>query len=211
MTLHATVLNLPRRTDRWLRCLEIAAATPGLVLEQAWTPEIPGLPTVGCALAHQIAVHRAALAGDAWVLVLEDDFELAPGFDISKALDLIQAGEDLGFDALYGGTVSHAAEVVATYRPPEVESRRIVETTTYLSSHFVVYYRSGYEKVLAWPIGTTADLYTRSRRPKDAMRRGLAVPFLATQRDGFSDTNRRAVEFDGIWARAETTWTRATP
>ena len=102
-SIQGRVLNLDRRTDRWDRFRQRAAAvvSPGLFDRLKRHPAVDGMQIrrdediehlfrgndfdfrrgiVGCALSH-LAVWREAAASDVPFLILEDDVELGPAFD----------------------------------------------------------------------------------------------------------------------------------
>jgi hypothetical protein len=206
-------INLERRTDRWARCQQIAVET-GLTIVRAHAPDMPGRGWVACSWAHQLAVLEAKHRGDEFVIVAEDDFEPSPLFTIEHFQSLIRLANTLGLGALYAGTVSYPEEVVA------VHEGVIVETTTYLSSHLTVYFARAYEAVLHWPCGWGSDFGRNpmigsdptgrmAMTPPIFMRRGLCVPFLAIQRDDFSDNCGQELKLADNWKRAEQAWSSA--
>lgn len=214
MKVHA--INLEHRTDRWNRLQEIERATPGLHFER-----VPGIrmPSrrgwIGCTVAHQSAVFEARLRGDPYVIVAEDDLELAPGVDVELLERLVAEGERLEYGALYGGTVSWCGD--DWKGAVRAAGRFIIETDFYLSAHLVVYYARSYEAVLRWPygfgadynhdtVGTNAAAHLRSLHP---VKRGLVFPFVAIQRDDYSDNCEMPLALAEIWKNAERTWQSA--
>lgn len=207
LTVHT--INLARRTDRWARCQEIGAQY-GIDFVRFPAPEMPGRGWLACSWSHQVCVFEAKMRGDPFVVVAEDDVELMPDFALSDYLRFVERADRIGLDALYAGTVSYPEEVVAVHAG-------IVETTTYLSSHLTVYFARGYDAVLALPVGWGSDFGRNpmigsdptgrmAMTPPIPMRRGLLVPFAATQRDDFSDNCGQELKLADNWKRAEQAW-----
>lgn len=205
-------INLAHRTDRWARCEEIARKH-GFELERVPAIETKGRGWIGCALSHQLAVFEARVRNDPYVVVAEDDFEATPLFHELRYV--IEAGDHLGLDAIYGGTVSFPDGVVAIH--PGI-NRRLIETTTYLSSHLTVYFARAYEKMLSMPFGCGSDWNQNPHGglpdhaqplPHPPMRRGLCWPFLSIQRDDFSDNCQRDLKLANNWRMAEDSWSGA--
>lgn len=205
------VINLDRRHDRWAAIQEIGRAHMHVTFVRQPAIDLPSHPWIACALGHQLAVYNAKLRNDPYVLVAEDDMRPTTWF--GRLGELIRMGDEQGYGAIYGGTVSFPEEVVGD------PTGSIVETNTILSSHLTCYYARAYDAVLNWPLGWSSD-YNRDPSvpgehadrmrllPLVGMKRGICVPFIATQISDWSDTCKRMVSLEENWRNAENAWLR---
>lgn len=205
------VINLDRRHDRWARIQEQARDNMGVSFVRQAAIDMPGHPWIACALGHQLAVFDAKLRGDPFVLVAEDD--LRPTQWFGRLRELIRIGDEREFGAIYGGTVSYPDGIVGD------PTSSIVETTTILSSHLTCYYARAYDAVLSWPLGWSSDYNVDPSVPSEhhermrllppiPLKRGICVPFIATQISDWSDTCKRLVSLETHWRDAEEAWLR---
>lgn len=220
LTLHA--INLPHRTDRAKRLQEIEAAVPGIHFELFPAIKLPRA-WIGCHLSHQAIVFEARLRKEPYVIVVEDDIEFVPGFHYEHLLDKIELADSAAFDCLHGGTVSYADKIGGIFTSVydigmhTAHPVRIVQTEQYMSTQLVVYFARGYEKYLRLPFGHGIDFNANAVatppehyvEPPDAFKRGLTVPFLAIQRDDFSDNEGRHLKLADAWRDAEQSWKNA--
>lgn len=202
-------INLAHRADRWARNVELGREWS---VEFVRVPaiETPGRGWIGCALSHQLAVYDARRRGEDYVIVAEDDIE--PTQDFGLLADAIALGHAHGFDAIYGATVNAPNDIngVIPGRPA------IVDMSAYSSSHLTVYFGRAFEKVLRWPFGTVSD-YGLPSGPEcapplepPAMKRGLVLPFLAIQRDDYSDICQRVHQLAAHWKSTQAAWEKAS-
>jgi len=138
------VINLPDRIDRkaefgqQLRRIGLSFDDPGLRVFAAIRPtEAAGFPTPGtrgCFLSHLAVLEQAMTAGEASVIICEDDCDFAP--DINARLPgVMKVLDGTGWDIFYGGyTSDRVGEVVG----PQANIFCLPPGHAILCSHFYV-------------------------------------------------------------------------
>jgi len=129
-------------------------------------------------LAHHAIVQWAKAHKEPCVWVLEDDCLFTMDFSIVRWLDDADWAQRHGYDIMVGGSTK-------TYDEKQVREG-MIEVSAFHSSHCVVYFESGYDKVLksAAPIDWTPG--------RDNGARCVVVwPFVAVQAPSFSGCTGR--------------------
>lgn len=187
------------REDRRARCREIVAERPWLRAEFVEAPVVPGpFKWASCTVAHQMIVYEAYRRGLPYVIVAEDDFEPTEHFTEGALVSTLHSGIVAAADAIYTGTVT-----APQFEGPVFSfDTGLMPASGTMSTQFVFYFASYYQRVLSLPFGERID----SGLACSASKRMLTVPFLTTQRDGYSDLNGREMAFGDQWTRAERLW-----
>jgi len=162
-------------------------AVPGL-------QELVGLPTSrgedGCLEAHKKVVRTAIALGEPRIFVMEDDCGFTPRFDLAKWHADADWAQEQGYDVMAGGCTR-------TYDEKVVRDG-MIEVSAFHSAHCVVYFQSGYEKVLQaiqpfdWSLGRDCG-----------MRCVLTWPFVAVQRPSYSGILRQTVNYVPLYESHE--------
>lgn len=136
----------------------------------------------GCLEAHKTAVRMAMVNGADKVFVLEDDCWFTPHFDSWKWETDAGWAQAHGYDVMCGGSTR-------TYDEKIVRDG-MIEVSAFHSAHCVVYFQSGYEKILQavqpfdWSLGRDCGC-----------RCVLTYPFVAVQRQSYSGILREMVNY----------------
>jgi len=144
----------------------------------------------GCLQAHKEIVQESARLKDSSVWVVEDDCVFAQQFDLVKWQRDADWAQANGYDVMSGGSTR-------TYDQRHVRDG-MVEVSAFHSSHCLVYFESGYEKMLNavtpldWSLGRDCG-----------MRCVVVHPFVAVQRPAFSGIEQRHVDYIPLYAKHE--------
>lgn len=144
----------------------------------------------GCLEAHKDIVGEATRRGEPSVCVVEDDCVFAQQFDLVKWQQDADWAQAHGYDVMSGGSTR-------TYDQRHVRDG-MIEVSAFHSSHCLVYFESGYDKIqhavtpLDWSLGRDCG-----------MRCVVVWPFVAVQRPAFSGIEQRHVDYVPLYARHE--------
>lgn len=133
----------------------------------------------GCLQSHQAIVAGALARGEPSIFVMEDDCKFTPLFSYAWWLEVVEWAEVNRYDVLAGGCTRTYGERVV--RQAGGKGITILEVSAFHSAHCVVYFRSGYEKVMK-----AVQPYDVSLGQTCGMRCALVHPFMAVQRASFS-------------------------
>lgn len=144
----------------------------------------------GCLEGHKEIVCEAMALGEPRVFIVEDDCQFTQHFNWMAWLADADWAEEQGYDVMSGGsTRTYDQKIVRT---------GMVEVSAFHSSHCVVYFVSGYEKMLKavspldWSLGRDCG-----------MRCVLVHPFVAVQRAAFSGIEHRQVDYVPLYQQHE--------
>jgi hypothetical protein len=154
-----------------------------------------GLPTPhghdGCLEMHKTAVRDAQAAQAPAVFVMEDDCQFTPAWDYARWQADAQWAQAHGYDVLVGGSTR-------TYKPRKVR-HGLLEVRAFHSAHCLVYFASGYERVLdaVQPFDLSLGAEVKSEYPTRYVgcRIVLTYPFVAVQRPSFSGILQKPVDY----------------
>jgi hypothetical protein len=150
----------------------------------------------GCLEGHKAIVREAMELNEPMVFVMEDDCQFTKHFHgyewwCTQAL----WARNRGYDVLVGGST----RTYDAKRPFWGDGGpRVIEVSAFHSAHCVVYFESGYEKMLKavtpvdWSLGRDCG-----------MRCVLVHPFVAVQRPSFSGILQRQVDYVPLYQQHE--------
>jgi GR25 family glycosyltransferase involved in LPS biosynthesis len=182
------VINLDSRPDKWFQMQADLTNWPSPPSRIAAIKATPGWK--GCFLSHRLCIETAKRLNYSWVLVLEDDCQMAP--------DAIQRFTDLlpylwhhqhEWDIFMGGmTYVSNVKLINRYHA--------LFRAKGLTTHFCLIHRGAYDKLLHH-MPTTPDKLTD---PVDVVysntfRLWTTYPFLATQRPTKSDIEDKTADY----------------
>lgn len=165
----------------------------------------------GCLQNHQAVVSWARACGLERVFVMEDDCTFTKRFNFKKWCHDAEWAQSHGYDVMAGGcTRTYDEKVIGSLQETvdfpashDVELRlgkltTFVEVSAFHSAHCLVYFKSGYEKVL-----NAVQPYDLSLGRDCGMRCVLVHPFVAVQRKSFSGILRRDVNYEPLYEQHE--------
>lgn len=182
--MRSVVLYCPH-LDRDLRTLH--ESVPDLLIHI-------GEPTLyggdGCLESHKEIVAEARDLGEDRVFVLEDDCSFTRYFRYGQWCADADWAQANGYDVMVGGCTR-------TYDEKLVREG-MIEVSAFHSAHCVVYFESGYEKVLKamQPFDVSLGLDCGARCV-------LTYPFVAVQRPSFSGILRQKVDYVPLYQHHE--------
>lgn len=135
-------------------------------------------PSVGCARSHQKIIRWASGKRLDEIIVVEDDVQMNDNF----YKIYINAYNDLpdNWDILVGG-VSWVNS-----RDTKRISPNLVQLGDFSATHFMVYRKSSYKRILKWNGGCNIDRYIGRLAKSGVLNVYCATPFIATQFNGYS-------------------------
>lgn len=145
----------------------------------------------GCLQSHQAVVREALRDCIAAVAVYEDDCQFTEHFNYDDWCDAAEWARRVGYDVLCGGSTRTYDEGLAAHG--------FVEVSMFHSAHCVVYFASGYEKILKHAV----QPYDLSLGRECGLRCVLALPFVAVQRPSFSGILQQDVDYVPLYAAHE--------
>ncbi len=124
------------------------------------------------------------------MFVMEDDCQFTEHFDLDRWTTDAFWAQGQGYDVLVGGSTR-------TY-DDRLARDGMIEVSAFHSSHCVVYFASGYDKVLraGAPIDVTLGQDEKARCV-------VAWPFVAVQRPSFSGCEGQFVDYVPLYERHE--------
>ena len=149
----------------------------------------------GCLQSHHAVVSWARACELDRVFVLEDDCQFTVHFDYGKWCDDADWAAVNGYDVMVGGCVQ-------TYDPRVVRAwndvEHMVEVSSFHSAHCLVYFKSGYDKIL------------KTRQPFDTSigqdvhaKIVMTWPFVAVQTPSFSGILQKDVNYVPLYEQYE--------
>ena len=184
MPMRSVVLYAPH-LGRDLRAL-LEAIPELLIYEGQQTPKGED----GCLESHKAAVRASMHEERVWVV--EDDCQFTDNFDLSRWSTDADWAQAHGYDVMAGGCTR-------TYDERRVRNG-MIEVSAFHSAHCVVYFRSGYEKML-----NAVQPFDLSLGRDCGMRCVLTHPFVAVQRPSFSGILQQNVDYVPLYAQHERT------
>lgn len=194
---NAKVINVSHRIDRWqqfqkdIEGVDIKCTKLSAVIRQ------PG--SLGCLMSHQKAVKEAFRDKLPFVIVLEDDCIIPNKEDFNIRFPLIMNWAIKNMDSWtilnLGPTFTEPNSIVQDEIP-------LIKLNKGLCTHFIVYNKSIYTKIIDTRQGELIDVITSNL--------GVitTVPYLAIQRASFSDVERRQVDYTQVFRMSEDLLTR---
>ncbi len=187
-----------------IRCLELGrdisalqVAVPGSMVYES--PRVLGRQEAWEAskVAHQTIVACAKQVGAPCVWVMEDDCQFTEYFSPNTWITNAMWAESNGYDVLIGGSTRTYDEKLV-WKTSTLLTVGMIEVSAFHSSHCVVYFASGYEKVLraGAPIDITLGQDEKARCV-------LTWPFVAVQRPSFSGCEGVFVDYVPLYAQHE--------
>jgi GR25 family glycosyltransferase involved in LPS biosynthesis len=154
-----------------------------------------GLPTErgedGCLENHKAVIHEAMARGEDRLFVLEDDCAFTQHFDYARWCADADWAQAQGYDVMAGGCTR-------TYDERKVREG-MIEVSAFHSAHCVVYFASGFEKMLQ-----AVQPLDLSLGRDCGMRCVLTWPFVAVQRPSYSGILRQMVNYVPLYEMHET-------
>lgn len=166
----------------------LLAAVPGALVHEG--PRMPGQGWEASKIAHHAIITETKALGEPCVFVMEDDCQFTAYFDLDCWEEDATWSARHGYDILIGGSTR-------TYDERWVRDG-MVEVSAFHSSHCVVYFASGYDKVLR--AGAPIDI-TPGR--DCGARCVVAWPFVAVQRPAFSGCEGHDVDYVPLYEQHE--------
>ncbi len=145
----------------------------------------------GCLEMHKAAVRSAMEQGDPSVFVMEDDCAFTEAFSPERWEEQARIAEAFAFDVLVGGSTR-------TYDERLIGLGGLVEVSAFHSAHCVVYFASGYEKILR-----AVQPFDLSLGRDCGCKIALAWPFVAVQRPSYSGILRQPVDYVPLYQQHE--------
>jgi len=180
-------INLDRRQDRWVLA-KAEFDRLGLDVQRIAGVDIPKNPGLGCSRSHELVLEDILYNGYDRVLILEDDvvFKLDAKERFSEAMLSPLARN---WDMIYFGG-NHAHEPTPTDWLHKV-------TYTLTTSHFAITGNMA-SKMLSQiqPFNAPVDMMYAHLQPSN--RCYTFYPGIATQRTGWSDIERKNVDYDNL-------------
>ncbi len=145
----------------------------------------------GCLDSHKRAVRLAQQKAWPCVFVMEDDCAFVPAFSLAQWEADAAWAQAHGYDVLAGGCTR-------TYGAKRVRSG-LLEVSAFHSAHCLVYFASGYDKVLRavqpFDLSLGCETVTTFATTYVGCRIVLTAPFVAVQRPSFSGILQRHVNY----------------
>lgn len=195
------VINLDSRPDRWESINRDWNGAFSLTKVSA-VEVSPGW--VGCGLSHVKAVEEAKLRGDPYVLVWEDDctpYKHSPGqirYLWNEVLYKLSLHKEK-WDIVIGATtiVEHGATYNQTLSTQNVN---VYDLPFGFTAHWILYNSSAYDKMIEWKNikGPEIDVYIYQH-----FRVKVILPFLAGQAEGYSNIERKILNYNHLFVKAE--------
>lgn len=199
----AYVINLDSRTDRWdqirkdwknafpLERVSAVQATPG------WK---------GCSLSHIKVVEEAKARGEPYVLVWEDDcvprnrHPVAIRAMWNEVMAKLAANQDK-WDVVLGGATWASGTTVTENSELTTQHMGVFNLPRGFTTHWTLWnVNAVFDRLMAYKevLDVQIDVYMyRQFRVK------VVVPFLAEQRQGYSDIEERAIDYSKMFDFAE--------
>ncbi len=153
-------------------------------LVQVGEPTAPGCD--GCLAMHLQAVRYALLEGAQALWVMEDDCAFTPHFTRDRWLADAAWAQAHGYDVLAGGCTRTYGE--------RVVRDGILEVSAFHSAHCVVYFASGFARVLQ-----AVQPLDLSLGRDCGLRCALVYPFVAVQAPAFSGILQQPVDYGPLY------------
>ena len=211
--MEAFVINLQYRTDRWEKITHTFSSILKLHRVEAIKNE-PGW--LGCLQSHQLCLKKAKELQLSTCLVIEDDCQLTTTPEnFIKEWKIIKDWLDNNLDRwniFYGGCANVKSTDVygIIQKLPNVELIQLEYAT---STHFTYYNKCMYDKIINYtPVNNTFTSNTSNNNyfPIDVIisqkARGriiTKIPFLAIQREDFSDLEKRVIDYTNLYEESE--------
>jgi GR25 family glycosyltransferase involved in LPS biosynthesis len=180
------VINLADRPEKWKQTQESFAQFPVTLERLDAVRASPGWK--GCTASHFKAINLAKERKYEWVLILEDDAQLAAnGYaQFMELLPVLHVRRD-EWDIFLGGAtmVEHVQQKCTT--PP------LYQAGAY-TTHFCLIHRDAYDKILNTYKDGPIDVYY-----KETMRLWMTNPHIAIQRPGVSDIEHKNTNYNKLF------------
>ncbi len=183
-------LNLPHRTDRWEQCQKEfeSVGLTGRVERYEGTYK-PDNPVLGALIGHLGMIRQAKKEGVPCVLTFEDDVKFFPEYMKYLPACIEQLQQQDRWDLFYLGATVH--------QPSPLVAQNLIRCSAAFATHAIAFNESVYDFILEnCPGGDVNDDVFFSRRIVSAGRSFCIYPTLCTQRESFSDVQKR-VALDG--------------
>ena len=171
----------------------LRAAVPDLIVHEGretHPAHIGGLES------HLAIVGDAKSIGASRVFLMEDDCMFTSHFNLARWIADADWAQAAGYDVMAGGcTRTYDQRLVRD----DGDGRGMVEVSAFHSSHCMVYFESGYSKVLQ----AAANPIDWSLGRDCAMRCVVTIPFVAVQRPCYSGMELCEVDYTHYYQRHE--------
>ena len=180
------VINLADRPEKWKQTQESFAHFPVILERLDAVRASPGWK--GCTASHFKAINLAKERNYDWVLILEDDAQLAPnGYaQFVELLPTLYARRDEWDIFLGGATMVERVQQKCTAPP-------LYQAGAY-TTHFCLIHRGAYDKILNTYKDGPIDVYY-----KENMRLWMTNPHIAVQRPGLSDIENGDTNYNTLF------------
>ena len=168
---------------------DISALQTAVPYAHVWIAERTKNGEDGCIAAHKGIVMMAIANELQSVFVMEDDCMFTDHFNLRDWCEKAAWAREAGFDVMVGGTVQ-------TYFP-RIAAPGMIEVAAFHSAHCVVYFASGYQKVLR--AGAPFDFSIGKQHARCV----VTYPFVAHQRPSFSGLLERDVDYVPLYVGYE--------
>lgn len=180
------VINLADRPEKWKQTQESFSHFPVKLERLDAVRASPGWK--GCTASHFKAINLAKERNYDWVLILEDDAQLAPnGYaQFVELLPTLHARRD-EWDIFLGGATMVQNIQQKCHSPP------LYQAGAY-TTHFCLIHRGAYDKILKTYKDGPIDVYY-----KEKMRLWMTNPHIAVQRPGLSDIENGETNYNKLF------------
>jgi GR25 family glycosyltransferase involved in LPS biosynthesis len=201
-----TVINLDDRVNRWKETQKIFSKFDNIKLNRfSAIKMVPGWK--GCANSHIQIISNAKDEKRKYVIVMEDDIALFDPLNFQTKFDNIISFLDKSLDKWdifqFGVTYSSVGNNNNVHWVNK--DLNIIEYQFGLTASFIIYNESVYDKM----INTKNNLVRERNDTNDVVinsfnfKQWTVIPFLAYQRDGYSDIQNRKMSYRHHFVRNE--------